>query len=106
MHCRKQYGAERMCLALLGGEPLDTLQAWAAELFSGVRGGHCGAAPTFEGQGMPFQVRGAASHLSNHNTPRGASSRAHGQAANGCILASSPTATAPPCSHSLSVSRP
>ncbi|KAI8472962.1 MAG: Metalloenzyme, LuxS/M16 peptidase-like protein [Monoraphidium minutum] len=51
----RQYGAERMCLAVLGGEPLDTLETWARDLFAGVKGGHCGPAPTFEGEGAPFE---------------------------------------------------
>lgn len=53
----REYGAERMCLAVLGGEPLDTLEGWARDLFTPVKGGHCGPAPTFEGQGFPFEVR-------------------------------------------------
>lgn len=53
---RREYGAERMCLAVLGGDPLDTMEAWARELFEGVRGGHCGPAPTFENAGFPFEV--------------------------------------------------
>ena len=54
--CRGQYSAERMNLVLLGGEPLDTLQAWAEELFSAVPGGR-GPSPTFHDAGFPFEVR-------------------------------------------------
>lgn len=46
-----------MCLAVLGGEQLDELEGWVRELFSGVKGGHCGPAPTFEKEGFPFEVR-------------------------------------------------
>jgi insulysin len=33
----KHYSANRMKLVILGREPLDTLEAWAADLFAGVR---------------------------------------------------------------------
>lgn len=57
---REQYSAERMNLVVLGGDPLDTLQQWAAELFSGMPGGR-GPAPEFGSVGFPFQVRGLGS---------------------------------------------
>ncbi|GAB4823775.1 hypothetical protein N2152v2_010821 [Parachlorella kessleri] len=51
---KAQYSAERMRLVILGGEPLDTLQGWAEELFSGVPAGK-GPAPDFQGAGFPFE---------------------------------------------------
>ena len=44
-----------MCLAVLGGQPLDTLQAWVAELFSSVPSG-AGARPAFAHAGLPYEV--------------------------------------------------
>jgi hypothetical protein len=56
--CRRgQYSAERMNLVILGGEPLDTLERWAAELFSAAPAGR-GPSPTFYDAGFPFEVRG------------------------------------------------
>ncbi len=54
---RREYGARRMHLVLLGGEPLDTLQAWVGELFGEVPCGPCGKPRTFGDAGMPFEVR-------------------------------------------------
>lgn len=36
-HHQAQYSASRMRLVMLSGHELDTLQAWAEELFGGVR---------------------------------------------------------------------
>jgi nardilysin len=52
---RQQYSAERMCLAVLGGEPLDRLQAWVGELFDSVPSGK-GPRPSFADAGMPYEV--------------------------------------------------
>jgi hypothetical protein len=52
---RGQYSAERMNLVILGGEPLDTLERWAGEMFSGVPGGR-GPSPQFHDTGFPFEV--------------------------------------------------
>ena len=42
-----------MNLVVLGGEPLDELEAWVRELFSSVPGGR-GSRPHFGDEGMPF----------------------------------------------------
>ena len=44
-----------MTLAILGGEPLETLEAWARDLFSAVPGG-CGPRPSFAAAGPPYQA--------------------------------------------------
>ena len=51
---RQQYSAERMALVVVGAEPLDVLQGWAVELFSGVRSG-LGAPTPFHAEGSPFE---------------------------------------------------
>jgi nardilysin len=53
-HHAAHYGAARMNLVLLGGEPLDALAAWAAELFGGVPAGPPGLRPSFAAAGAPF----------------------------------------------------
>jgi secreted Zn-dependent insulinase-like peptidase len=53
-HYRAQYSAERMKLVILGGEPLATLAAWAAELFGGVAGGR-GPRPSYAAEGAAFE---------------------------------------------------
>lgn len=53
--CRTQYSAERMNLVILGGEALETLEAWARELFSPVPNGK-GPSPQFAAESMPFEV--------------------------------------------------
>jgi nardilysin len=55
-YCR-EYGAERMCLAVLGGEPLDELEALVRRLFEAVPGGRVGPARTFASEGPPFEGR-------------------------------------------------
>ena len=52
---RQQYSAERMCLAVLGGEPLDALQGWVANLFARVPSGR-GPRPSFAHVGPPYEV--------------------------------------------------
>eukprot|EP00884_Botryococcus_braunii_P020235 jgi/Botrbrau1/6896/Bobra.67_3s0015.1 len=54
------YSAERMSLVLLGGESLDTLEAWARELFSAVPAG-AGPRPSFSHAGEPY--KGATFHI-------------------------------------------
>lgn len=54
---RGQYGAERMQLVVLGGEPLERLEAWVAELFAPVPRGVSGPAASFAAAGKPFEVR-------------------------------------------------
>ena len=44
-----------MCLAVLGGEPLDALQAWVADLFARVPSGR-GPRPSFAHVGPPYEV--------------------------------------------------
>ena len=44
---------------VLGGQPLATLEQWAADLFSKVPSGQ-GPRPEFSAAGMPFQVQIAA----------------------------------------------
>ena len=44
-----------MALAVLGGQSLDTLEAWVRELFSHVPSGR-GARPTFDGMPRPYKV--------------------------------------------------
>ena len=44
-----------MCLVVLGGEPLNTLQAWVAHLFNAVPFGR-GLRPSFAHVGMPYEV--------------------------------------------------
>jgi len=51
-HYKGQYSAERMTLAVLGAEPLDDLEAWVRELFSGVPSGRSGP-PAALPQGLP-----------------------------------------------------
>ena len=51
----QHYSAERMSLVLLGGESLDTLQAWVQEAFAGLPSGK-GPRPSFGAAGMPFKV--------------------------------------------------
>jgi secreted Zn-dependent insulinase-like peptidase len=53
---QQHYSAERMTLVILGAEPLDVLQSWAADLFSAVPSGR-GCRPTFEHAGPPFKVK-------------------------------------------------
>ena len=57
MYClrRQHYSAERMCLAVVGGEPLDDLQAWVTDLFSAVPCGR-GPRPAFAHAGLPYEV--------------------------------------------------
>ncbi|CAL8470131.1 g9673 [Coccomyxa elongata] len=50
---KQNYSAERMCLTVLGGEPLDTLQEWITELFMAVPSGS-GPRPEFSHVGLPF----------------------------------------------------
>lgn len=52
---RQHYGAERMSLAVIGGEPLDLLQQWVVDLFAAVpvRGA---PRPTFSDAGPPYEV--------------------------------------------------
>lgn len=45
-----------MNLVVLGGEPLDMLEGWVAELFSAVPSGR-GPSPEFGECGSPFEVR-------------------------------------------------
>ncbi len=55
---RQHYGADRCCLVVLGGQPLDTLQAMVQGSFAGVppnAGG--GPRPSFAQLPPPFQVR-------------------------------------------------
>ena len=52
-HYRKHYSAERMTLAVLGAEPLGTLEQWVTELFSDIEPG-AGPSPTFEACGPPY----------------------------------------------------
>lgn len=54
--CREQYSAERMALAVLGGDSLETLEAWVKELFSHVPAGK-GPKQSFEHLDRPYQVR-------------------------------------------------
>ena len=54
--CREQYSAERMALAVLGGDSLETLEAWVKELFSHVPSGK-GAIPSFEHLERPYEVK-------------------------------------------------
>jgi secreted Zn-dependent insulinase-like peptidase len=56
---RQQYSAERMCLAVLGGHSLDTLQQWVGAAFAGVPAGR-GPRPEFAAAGPPFEVLPAA----------------------------------------------
>ena len=56
---RQQYSAERMCLAVLGGHSLDTLQQWVGAAFAGVSAGR-GPRPQFAAAGPPFEVLPAA----------------------------------------------
>ena len=44
-----------MSLVVLGGQPLDKLQHWVADLFSAVPSGK-GPRPTFFDAGMPYKV--------------------------------------------------
>lgn len=53
---RSQYSAERMCLAVLGGESLDTLESWVRDMFQVVRSG-LGPRRDFSSAGFPFAVR-------------------------------------------------
>ena len=53
---RRQYGAQRMCLVLLGAHSLSEMEAWARELFAGVPVGS-GPRRTFPGAGSPLTVR-------------------------------------------------
>lgn len=53
-HYKKQYGAERMNLVVLGGQPLETLESWVAEMFSHVPAGR-GPRPRYTGCGFPFE---------------------------------------------------
>jgi hypothetical protein len=71
-----------MCLAVLGGKGLDDLEGWVRDLFSRVKGGHCGPAPTFEAEGFPFEVRGPAARGSS--TPRAAPPRCCSDGTAGC----------------------
>lgn len=50
-----------MSLAVLGGQDLDTLQAWVQDSFGGVPTGTAGPPANFEKEGLPFEVRGALS---------------------------------------------
>ncbi|KAK9915769.1 hypothetical protein WJX75_003936 [Coccomyxa subellipsoidea] len=50
---KQNYSAERMCLTVLGGEPLDTLQQWVLQLFSAIPSGR-GPRPEFSHVGLPF----------------------------------------------------
>jgi secreted Zn-dependent insulinase-like peptidase len=52
---RQHYRADRMCLAVLGGEPLDVLQQWVVDLFSAVPSGG-GPRPAFSQAGFPYEV--------------------------------------------------
>ena len=52
---RQHYGAERMSLVVLGGEPLDILQGWVAEIFTGLPTGK-GPRPDFKDKGPPYEV--------------------------------------------------
>ena len=52
----EQYSAERMTLAVLGAEPLDELEAWVRELFSGVPAGRAGPPATFHELPPPFEA--------------------------------------------------
>ena len=45
-----------MSLVILGGQDLDTLAAWAEELFASVPAGR-GPSPDFSAAGLPFQAR-------------------------------------------------
>lgn len=53
---RRQYSAERMCLVLLGGQELDTLEGWVREMFSGLPCGQ-GPRPSFLGTGEAAGIR-------------------------------------------------
>jgi len=52
-HYRSLYSAERMTLVVVGGNSLDEMQAWAAELFGDTPTGR-GPRPTYEAHGRPF----------------------------------------------------
>lgn len=52
---RSQYGAEKMSLVVLGGEPLDTLEDWVRKLLSTVPSG-VGPPTSFHDHGYPFEV--------------------------------------------------
>eukprot|EP00210_Caulerpa_lentillifera_P000591 g572.t1 len=51
---KSHYSAERMCLAVLGGETLPELESWIHELFSSIPSG-LGPMPSFQDQSFPFQ---------------------------------------------------
>lgn len=51
---RSHYSAERMSLAVLGGESLTQLESWIHELFSSISQG-LGKAPSFSEQSFPFE---------------------------------------------------
>ena len=55
-HHGSHYTAERMSLVLLGGQSLDTLEAWARECFAGLPTGR-GPRPTFEDAGATPRAR-------------------------------------------------
>ena len=53
--CREQYSAERMTLAVLGGDSLETLEAWVRDLFSHVPAGK-GPKKSFAHLARPYEV--------------------------------------------------
>ncbi|GFR39667.1 hypothetical protein Agub_g138, partial [Astrephomene gubernaculifera] len=53
---KQHYGADRSCLVVLGGEPLEQLAQLVARCFADMPGGR-GPAPSFKQLGPPFQGR-------------------------------------------------
>lgn len=52
---REEYSAERMALALLGGDSIETLEGWVKNLFGQVPAGQ-GAKASFKGLPRPYKV--------------------------------------------------
>lgn len=53
---KEHYSAERMCLTVLGGHPLDDMENWIKELFMPIANG-LGPSPSFHHFKMPYNEK-------------------------------------------------